>query len=223
MIFQIITTIAAFYVVFLIYQKNFDYIGNKLFIISFLIFGLYAFVLFLYEFPLSIIINAILLNLSLYLVVIGVLFFVLSMQVFTRGSMFLNNITTKVLVLITLIACIIIVIFPYEVIQVTPIIEANKSIISLLTTGIVALGFMAYNLIMIYTALAEIDPSQTRIRKKVKTLGIAQIVGLMSPIMSIIGNITKNEILHGTMFLFLAIPMVIVGFLIKKKKEDIVE
>ncbi|TFG00947.1 MAG: hypothetical protein EU541_00660 [Promethearchaeota archaeon] len=219
MVFQVVTVVSAFYVVFLIFRKNFEYIGNKLFIVSFFLFGTYALVLFLYEFPISILVNEILLNLSLYLVVIGVLFFVLSMQTFTQGSMFLKGLTTRILILITIIICIILAFFPYKVLQVSPNIEANKNIISLLATGVLSLGFMIYNLILLYIALSRINKSETFIRKKIKVLAIAQIIGLMSPIMSVIGNILKNDIIHGLMFIFLAIAMVIVGFLIKQKEK----
>lgn len=217
-IFQSITILAAFYVAFIIFRKNVEYIGNKLFIISFLLFGFYALVLLLYEFPISILINEILLNISLYLVVIGVLFFVLSMQTFTQGSIFLKETVAKLLILTTVIVCVIIALFPYDVLQIVPTIKANKSIVSLLATGVLAIGFMVYNLIRIFIALNGIDESERRIRKKIMFLGIAQTIGLMSPVMSIIGNITKNELVHGLMFLFLAIPMVIVGILISKRK-----
>lgn len=217
-IFQSITILAAFYVAFIIFRKNVEYIGNKLFIISFLLFGFYALVLLLYEFPFSILINEILLNISLYLVVIGVLFFVLSMQTFTQGSIFLKGTVAKLLILTTIIVCIVITIFPYNVQQIVPTIKANKSIVSLLATGLLAVGFMIFNLIRIFLALNGIDESERRIRKKIMFLGVAQTIGLMSPVMSIIGNITKNELVHGLMFLFLAIPMVIVGILISKVK-----
>ncbi len=220
MIFQIITVLSGFYIGFIIYRKNFEYIGNKMFIISFIIFALYAFVLFLYEFPLSVLINEVLLNLSLYMIVVGVLFFVLSMQVFTQGSMFLKKITTKILILISIIAWIIVLFFPYKVIQVTPEVKANKDYVSLLTTGILAISFMIYNLVRIIIALNEIDRSETRIRKKITILGIAQLIGLLSPLMSVIGNVTKNDVIHGLMFIFLAIPMVIVGILISKGREQ---
>lgn len=219
-IFQTITILAAFYVAFIIFRKNFEYIGNKLFIISFLLFGLYALVLLIYEFPISILINEILLNVSLYLVVIGVLFFVLSMQTFTQGSIFLKEAVAKLLIITTIIVCVIITLFPYHVQQIIPTIKADKSIVSLLATGLVALGFMIYNLIRIFIALNRIDESEKRIKRKIMFLGVAQAIGLMSPVMSVIGNVTKNDLVHGLMFLFLAIPMVIVGILISKGKGD---
>jgi hypothetical protein len=140
------------------------------------------------------------------------------MQTFTQGSIFLKGTVAKLLILTTIIVCIVITIFPYNVQQIVPTIKANKSIVSLLATGLLAVGFMIFNLIRIFLALNGIDESERRIRKKIMFLGVAQTIGLMSPVMSIIGNITKNELVHGLMFLFLAIPMVIVGILISKVK-----
>jgi len=212
--------VAAFYVVIVIIRKDITYIGNKLFVISFLLFGLYALVLFLYEFPISIIINEILLRGSLLIVVMGILFFVLSMQVFAQSSIYFEKLISKLIIIISIAVCIITFIFPYKVFQVQPEIEADKNIISLLATGIWSFSLMIYNSIQLYNVLKQIEDSQVQIRKKIKFLIIAQLIGILSPTMSVIGNITKNSFIHALMFLFLAIPMVIVGFIISKDKEN---
>jgi hypothetical protein len=220
MVGQTIAYVAAFYVAFVIARKDLSYIGNKLFVISFFLFGIYALVLFFYEFPISIIINEILLRASLVIVVIGSLFFVLSMQVFAQSSIYLEQIITKMLFIIAVAVCIITFIFPYKVTQIQPEIQADKSIISLLATGIFAFSVFIYNSIQLYNVLQEIEDPREKIRKKIKILLIAQLIGILSPTMSVIGNILRNSFLHAMMFVFLAIPMVIVGFLISKNKPQ---
>ncbi len=216
MVGQTIAYVAAFYVVIVIIRKDIKYIGNKLFVISFLLFGLYALVLFLYEFPISIIINEILLRGSLLIVVMGILFFVLSMQVFAQSSIYLEKIMSKLIITVSIAVCIITFIFPYKVLQIQPEIEADKNIISLLATGIFSFTLMIYNSIQLYNVLNDIENAKVQIRKKIKILIVAQLIGILSPTMSVIGNITKNSFIHALMFVFLAIPIVIVGFIISK-------
>jgi hypothetical protein len=218
MVGQAITFTLAFYVAFIIYRKNIDYIGNKLFIISFLLFGIYAFVLFLYEFPISLTINEFLIRSSLLFVVLGVLFLVLSMQVFVQSSTYLNKPIAKLIILGSILVCFVTLLFPYRVTQIQPEIEAEKNIFSLLSSGLWSLGLMLYNVIRIFRALKKMDETNQKLKEKIRLLGIAQIFGILSPIMSVIGNIIKNSIIHAFMFIFLAIPMVIVGLIISKEK-----
>ncbi|MBD3195075.1 MAG: hypothetical protein GF317_08480 [Candidatus Lokiarchaeota archaeon] len=220
MVGQVIAFIAAFYVAIVIFKKDISYIGKKLFIISFILFGSYASVVFLYEFPISILVNEILIRASLLLIVAGILFFVLSMQVFAQSSVFLEKTITKILILISIIVCILTFIFPYRVLHVQPIIEADKNIISLLATGIWSFILMIYNSIQLFKVLKELENSIAKVKLKIKYLLIAQLIGLISPTMSIIGNITKNSYLHALMFIFLAIPIIMVGFLISKENEE---
>ncbi|MFW9989775.1 MAG: hypothetical protein ACFFC3_14070, partial [Candidatus Odinarchaeota archaeon] len=206
LIFQSTAFIAAFYVAIVIIRKDIKYIGNKLFVISFVLFGLYALVLFLYEFPISIIVNAILIGASLIIIVIGILFFVLSMQVFAQSSIFLKKPITKVIIIISVFVCILTFFFPYKVLQIQPEIEADKDLVSLLTTGIWVFILMIYNSIQLYKTLQHIEDPDKTLKNKITLLLIAQLIGILSPTMSVIGNITKNSLLHSTMFMFLAIP-----------------
>ncbi|MFX1366171.1 MAG: hypothetical protein ACFFCE_05110 [Promethearchaeota archaeon] len=219
LIFQSTAFIAAFYIVFVIIRKNVKYLGNKLFVISFVLFGFYALVLFLYEFPISIIFNEILIGSSLIIIVMGILFFVLSMQVFVQSSIFLKKPITKVIIIISVVVCVLTFFFPYKVLQIQPEIEADKNIISLLTTGIWVFILMIYNSIQLYKTLQNIEDPDKTLKNKINLLLIAQLLAILSPTMSIIGNITKNSLLHSTMFIFLAIPMVIVGFIISKERD----
>ncbi|MFX1502437.1 MAG: hypothetical protein ACFFDH_15860 [Promethearchaeota archaeon] len=219
LIFQSTAFIAAFYVAFIIIRKDIKYIGNKLFVISFILFGFYALVLFLYEFPISIIFNEILIGSSLIIIVIGILFFVLSMQVFAQSSIFLKKTITKVIIIISIVVCILTFFFPYKVLQIQPEIEADKNLVSLLTTGIWVFILMIYNSIQLYKTLQYIEDPDKTLKNKITLLLIAQIIGVLSPTMSVIGNITKNSLIHSTMFIFLAIPIVIVGFIISKERD----
>lgn len=218
MVFQIITILSAFYVVFIIYRKNFEYIGNKIFISSFFFFGLYSLVLFIYEFPISPFINRILLNSSLFFTVVAVLFFVLSMQTFIQGSIFLKQATAVILIVSTAVVFILIIIFPYEIAEMAPEVEANKNIVSLLAMGVSTMGFMVYNFIRITIALREIETSDKRIKKKIGLLWLAQLVGLLSPIMAVIGEISQIEIIYSLHYIFLGIPILIVGMSITPQK-----
>lgn len=217
--FQSTAFIAAFYVVVVIIRKDIKYIGNKLFVISFVLFGLYALVLFLYEFPISIIINEILIGSSLIIIVIGILFFVLSMQVFAQSSIFLKKPITKLIIIISVVVCVLTFFFPYKVLQIQPEIEADKNLVSLLVTGIWVFILMIYNSIQLYKILKDIEEPDKGIKNKIKLLITAQLIGILSPTMSVIGNISKNSLLHSMMFVFLAIPMVIVSLIISKEKS----
>ena len=217
-IFQSIAFFAAIYVVILIIRKDLKYIGNKLFLVSFALFGLYALFLLLYEFPISILANEFLLRSSLLIIVFGILFFVLSMQVFAQSSIYLENLIAKFLIIISVIVCIITFVFPYKVLQIQPEIEADKNLISLLTTGIWVFILMIYNSILLFKTLKRIKDTEEQIKNKIRILVIAQIFGLLSPTMSVIGNITNNSFIHSLMFIFLAIPIIIVGLLISKEK-----
>ncbi len=219
LIFQSTAFIAAFYVAIIIIRKDIQYIGNKLFVISFILFGLYALVLFLYEFPISIIVNEFLIGSSLIIIVIGIVFFVLSMQVFAQSSIFLKNTITKVITVISVAVCVLTFFFPYRVLQIQPEIEADKNLVSLLTTGIWVFILMIYNSIQLYKTLQNMEDPDKTLKNKIKLLLTAQLIGILSPTMSVIGNITKNSLLHSTMFIFLAIPMVIIGFIISKERD----
>lgn len=217
MIAESIAFIAAFLIVIIISKRDISYIGNKLFIISFALFGTYALFLFLYEFPISILFNQFLLQSSLSLIVAGMLFFVLSMQVFSKSSNYLKQKVTIILIVISIIICILTFFFPYEVYQLTPTIEANKSLISLLATGIWSYILMIYNTITLFRILSGIDESKKRMKKNIKYLIYAQLIAILSPTMSVIGNITMIDSIHAMMFVFLAIPIVIVGITLLKK------
>jgi len=219
MIGQAIAFISAFYVALVIYKKNHEYLGNKLFIISFMLFGLYAFVLFLYEFPLSILINEILLQSSLSFIVIAILFFVFSMQTFVQSSAYMKKSIVKITIIVSIAICILTFIFPYRVTQISPEIEADKNIISLLATGIWSIMLMIYNTINLYKSLNAMEEAEQSVKNRIKILFFAQIVGLLSPTMSIIGNITKNSYIHALMFIFLAVPIVLVQYAISKDKK----
>ncbi|MBD3213808.1 MAG: hypothetical protein GF311_14460 [Candidatus Lokiarchaeota archaeon] len=217
MIGQLIAFTAAFYVVIVIIRKDLTYIGNKLFVVSFFLFGLYGLVLFLYEFPISIFINEILIRASLVIVVSGVFFFVLSMQVFAQSKIYLKKPITVFLSIISVVVCVITFIFPYNVYQLYPTIEADKSLVSLLATGVWSFALMIYNSITLFSVIKEFDVSEVKMKTKLNRLLIAQLIGILSPTMSVIGNITGNTIIHAFMFVFLAIPMVLVGLLIRKQ------
>ncbi len=219
MVGQAIAFFSAFYVAIVIYRKNHEYIGNKLFIISFTLIGIYAFVLFLYEFPISILINEILLQSSLSLIVMGVLFFVFSMQTFVHSSAYMKKSIVKIIIIVSIAICIVTFIFPYRVIQISPEIIAEKNIISLLATGVWSIGLMIYNTINLYNSLSAMEEAEQSVKNKVRILFFAQIVSLLSPIMSIIGNITKNSYIHALMFVFLAIPIVLVQIAISKERN----
>ena len=165
--FQSTALIAAFYVVIVIIRKDIKYIGNKLFVISFLLFGLYALVLFLYEFPISIIVNEVLIGSSLIIIVIGILFFVLSMQVFAQSSIFLKKPITKLIIIISLVVCVLTFFFPYKVLQIQPEIEADKNLVSLLVTGIWVFILMIYNSIQLYKILKDIEEPDKGIKNKI--------------------------------------------------------
>ena len=141
------------------------------------------------------------------------------MQVFAQSSTFLKKPITKWIIIISVVVCVLTFFFPYRVLHIQPEIEADKNIVSLLTTGIWVFILMFYNSIQLFKILKYIEDQEKIIKNKIKILIIAQIIGILSPTMSVIGNITGNSLLHSTMFIFLAIPMVIVGVLISKEKD----
>ena len=150
---------------------------TKLFIVSFLLFGIYALVLFLSEIPISILINEFLIRSSLLFVVLGVLFLVLSMQVFVQSSTYLKSPIGKLLILGSFIVCFITLLFPYRVLQLHPEIKAEKNLISLLASGLWSLALMIYNVILIFQALTKMDDSNKKMKEKIRLLGLAQVFG----------------------------------------------
>ncbi|MBD3227276.1 MAG: hypothetical protein GF329_03730 [Candidatus Lokiarchaeota archaeon] len=217
MVAEAVAFITAFIIVITICKRDISYIGNKLFVISFLLYGIYALFLFIYEFPISILVNTILLQSSLSLIVLGTLIFVLSMQIFYAGRIYLKRNITKILIIISIIICILTFFFPYEVYQLVPSIEAYKNIVSLLATGIWAYILMIYNSISLFRILRNMDKSKKRLKRNITVLTSAQLIALLSPTMSVIGNIIENNLIHALMFVFLAIPLVLVGYTILRK------
>ena len=81
-----------------------------------------------------------------------------------------------------------------EVTSLDPVVT-TKNLIALISMGIWQFALLIYSLVKISQVLKKIDPNQTEVRRKIRSLWIAQLIGLIAPTTSIVGNIMKNNIL----------------------------
>ncbi|MHA1511174.1 MAG: hypothetical protein ACTSRX_05575, partial [Promethearchaeota archaeon] len=65
--------------------------------------------------------------------------------------------------------------------------------------------------VKISQVLKKIDPENKDVRKKIQTLWTAQLIGLMAPTVSVVGNILGNYTVVATIHIFLALAFLIVA------------
>ena len=68
---------------------------------------------------------------------------------------------------------------------------------------------MSYNAVNIRNTIEQIDSKETALIQKFKKVFWAQIVGLLSPIMSVLGSILSSDVISALTFVFLGLAIVI--------------
>ena len=207
---EIIGFLTAFTIAIIILRRDSSYKGNRYFAVSFFLYGFYSLVLMIYEFGISEIIVLILVYFSLVLLSFGTAFFVISMQIFAYSTSWLKSKTPKIILIGSTIIAILSVLMPIEVSSLDPV-ETTKNYVALISMGVWQYSLLIYSLVKISQILKKIDPENKVVRKKIRTLWIAQLIGLMAPTASVIGNILGNNTVVATIHIFLAIAYLIVA------------
>ena len=216
-IFKIITIIAATYVSTIVLRRNRSYIGSKLFAMAFIFLGLYALDMLIYDIPISIPVNQFLLQFSLILLTLGTLFFVMAIQTLIQGKGYIKSGLNLIHCMMIVAVWIITFIFPYTVSSIGDPYVDDKPYVTLITTGIFTVYIMTYNVIKIALAIKKIEKTEPAIRRKFTIVLWAQILGLFSPLMSVIGNIIENEIIISLLYVFLALAIVLLDFALRRQ------
>jgi len=207
---EIIGFLTAFTIAIIILRRDSSYKGNRYFAVSFFLYGTYSLVMMIYEFGISEIIVLILVYFSLVLLSFATAFFVISMQIFAYSTSWLKSKTPKIILIGSTLVAILSVFMPIEVSSLDPV-ETTKNYIALISMGVWQYTLLIYSLVKISQVLRKIDPDNKEVRKKIRTLWTAQLIGLAAPTVSVIGNILQNNTIVATIHIFLALAFLIVA------------
>ena len=207
---EIIGFLTAFTIAIIILKRDSTYKGNRYFAISFFLYGTYSIVMMIYEFGISEIIVLILVYFSLVLLSFGTAFFVISMQIFIYSSSWLKLKTMKLILIGSTLIAIISVFMPISVSSLNPV-ETIKNYVALISMGVWQYILLIYSLVRISQVLKKINPENKEVRKKIKTLWTAQLIGLGAPTVSVMGNILQNGTVVATIHIFLALAFLFVA------------
>ena len=220
---EIIGFLTAYTIAIIILRRDSSYKGNQYFAVSFFLYGTYSLVMMIYEFGISEILVLILVYFSLVLLSFGTAFFVISMQIFIYSTTWLKLKTPKLIFIGSLLIAILSVLMPIKVTSLDPV-DTTKNYIALISMGIWQYTLLIYSLVRISQVLKKIDPKQKDVRKKIRILWTAQLIGLLAPTASVVGNILKNNTIVATIHIFLALAFLFVAIAIlaggSNKKEE---
>ncbi len=216
---EIIGFVAAFSIAIIILRRDSSYKGNRYFAVSFFLYGTYSLVMMIYEFGISEIVVLILVYFSLVLLSFATAFFVISMQIFIYSTTWLKLKTSKIIFIGSTIIAILSVVLPIEISSLDPVIT-TKNYVSLISMGIWQYTLLIYSLVRISQVLKKINPENIQVRKKIRTLWTAQLIGIVAPTVSVIGNILGNNTLVATIHIFLALAFLLVAKAILGSSSD---
>ncbi|MCF2139723.1 MAG: hypothetical protein K9W44_06690 [Candidatus Lokiarchaeota archaeon] len=215
---EIIGYVTAFIIAAVIMRKKPSYIGNRYFAASFILFGTYSLVMMIYEFGISEIVVLVLFYLSLVILNYATAFFVISMQIFIYSKSWLESKIPKVVLAGSTIIAIISVVMPVKVESLGPV-QTTKNLVALISMGIWQYTLLIYSLVKISQVLKNIEQTNNLVKKKIQKLWIAQLIGLMAPTASVIGNILQNYVIVALLHIFLASAFILVALAILGKKD----
>ena len=216
---EIIGFLTAFTIAIIILRRDSSYKGNQYFAVSFVLYGTYSLVMMIYEFGISEIIVLILVYFSLVLLSFATAFFVISMQIFIYSTTWLKFKTSKIILIGSTIIAILSVVMQIEVTSLDPVIT-TKNYVALISMGIWQYILLIYSLIRISQVLKKINPDNKEVRKKIRTLWTAQLVGIGAPTVSVIGNILGEHTIVASIHIFLALAFLFVARAILSKSSD---
>ncbi len=207
---EIIGFLTAYTIAFIILRRDSSYKGNQYFAVSFVLYGTYSLVMMIYEFGISEIIVLILVYFSLVLLSFGTAFFVISMQIFIFSTSWLKLKTSKIILIGSTLIAILSILMPISVSSLDPV-ETTKNYVALISMGIWQYILLIYSLVRISQVLKKINPENKEVRKKIKTIWTAQLIGLGAPTVSVLGNILGNSTIVATIHIFLALAFLFVA------------
>ncbi len=186
---EIIVFSLAMILSYIILKHDKSYKGNQFFAICFLFFGLYGFSMFIYDLGINDKTIIVMYLLSLAFISLGVLFFVISMQIFLEGVAVSKKPLIRSFILITIIIIIIVLSWPngVEVINDDP--TTKKNIIANVLIVAWVYIMMFYNTNKLSKGLKAVTKEDTEIREHIKNLYIGEILGLFCPFWAVVGNI----------------------------------
>lgn len=220
---EILVCILSIVIIIFILKHDSKYLGNRFCALSFFLYGCYCVVMFIAELGINeILIKAMVLS-SLALIILATLAFIISMQIYLDGVLILRNKSIILLEIMTLIIVFLSLIWPnsVEVIDVETVMT-KKSIFINILIGSGTILLMGYNLYKLKKGLETIPQSKKIIRIKITGLYHAQLIGLICPLWSILGNILVSFnpniaiIFTSLIFVNLAIVMIKVALTLKR-------
>lgn len=216
---EIIGFLTAYSIAIIILRRDSSYKGNIYFAVSFFLYGTYSLVMMIYEFGISEIVVLILVYFSLVLLSFGTAFFVISMQIFIYSTTWLKLKAIKIILIGSTLIAILSVVMRIEVTSLDPVVT-SKNYVALISMGIWQYALLIYSLVNISKVLKKINPENIEVRKKIRTLWTAQLVGLMAPTVSVVGNIIKNTTVVASIHISLALAFLIVARAILSGRSD---
>ncbi len=223
---EIIVFSLAIILSYIILKRDKHYKGNQFFAMSFIFFGLYGLAMFIYDLGISDATIIIMHLSSLAFISMGVLFFVISMQIFLEGITVVKKPLIRFFIIMTIIIIIIVISWPkgVEVINRDPV-TTEKNVIANIIIVIWVYIIMFYNTNKLSKGLKAVKKENTEIRENIKNLYIGQILGLFSPFWSVVGNIINifnPEIavyFTSMIYVFLALVMIKMTLTLKNRKK----
>ena len=216
---EIIGFLTAYLIAIIILRRDSSYKGNQYFAVSFFMYGTYSLVMMIYEFGISRLVVKILAHTSLLLLSFGTAFFVISMQIFIYSTTWLKLKTQKIIFIGSTLIAILSTAMPINVDTLDPVVT-DKNYIALISMGIWQYTLLIYSLVKISQVLKKINPSQTEVKRKIRTLWLAQLIGLFAPTVSVVGNIMDNNTIVATIHIFLSLAFIFVAVAILSGSSD---
>ena len=213
---EIIAFIAAISNFVVIIRNEKKYVGNQFFATSMILYGIYAFFMFLFDLSISESLLPLLMSFALFIATFATTFFFLSFQIFLRGADYLKMKATYIIFGITIIIASLIFIKMPTFESLNPPRVNKNLIVQIIMGGWQVLVFIT-NIVNLTRDIKRIGINELNIKKKLVNFRLAQIFGIMSPIMSVVTGIFWNEILVMLQFIFLAIALTIITANISRK------
>ncbi|MCP4762148.1 MAG: hypothetical protein GY870_10220 [archaeon] len=226
---EVIAVAVAIFISFTIYRRDHKYIGNRLFIISMLMYGAYALIMMFYDLGISEESVVFTMSLALGLACLTTPIFVASFNVFIYSSAVLKEKRILITIIISIIFCPLSFIFAPVFVSLDPI-RLEKDLRALLPMGLFQLYLFIECLIRIRKAITKIEADKIEIRAKINKLFWGQFFGLLVPVLSVVGGIlvpylTSDigiiiiDLIFMIQFIFLALGMIVIGSAVMKKIE----
>ncbi len=162
---------------------------------------------------------------SLAFITIGILLFVISMQIFLIGEKILEKRSIKILAIITLVIVLLNILMTgnVEVTSLDPV-TTKKNIPANLLIVFWNYFLMGYNIKKFREAIKSMEEDGSQIKERIQNIYTGQVLALFCPMWSVIGNIMNDfnpdiaVYLTSMIYVFLALVMIKTWTTLKKQE-----